>query len=190
VGSLVPGPEAPSASAEPGLSIKPSLSIEPGQDWHIGSLRYFEGAGPLGASLRSAVGGTLPGPLAAVRYASAPAELILAWRSPTETVIMTTDRAAFTAVASRAAEDRSAGYLVDQTGGVRAWRLAGTRARDVLERIGSAGSIPALGEARTGRLAELPVLSISVREGEFLLLVERVYSEHLLGWIDASTADM
>ena len=48
----------------------------------------------------------------------------------------------------------------------------------VLERIGSAGSIPALGEARTGRLAELPVLSLSVREGEFVLLVERVYSEH------------
>ena len=125
----------------------------------------------------------MPGPLAAVRYASAQAELILAWRSPTETLIMTADGAAFAAVASRAAEDRSAGYLVDQTGGVRAWQLAGARARDVLERIGSAGSIPALGEARTGRLAELPVLSLSVREGEFVLLVERVYSEHLLGWI-------
>ena len=73
--------------------------------------------------------------------------------------------------------------------GVRAWQLAGARARDVLERIGSAGSIPAPGEARTGRLAELPVLSLSVREGEFLLLVERVYSEHLLGWISETAAD-
>jgi heterotetrameric sarcosine oxidase gamma subunit len=178
VASRVPGTEAP------------SLSVEPGHDWHIGSLRYFDGAGPMGAMLQSAVGGSLPGPLAAVRYGSDQAEVILAWRSPTETVIMTPDGAAFSAVASRAAEDRSAGYLVDQTGGLRAWQLAGARAREVLERIGSAGSIPALGEARTGRLAELPVLSLSVREGEFVLLVERVYSEHLLGWIDASTADM
>jgi sarcosine oxidase gamma subunit len=164
--------------------------MKPRNDWHVGSLRYFEAAGPLGANLRSPVGGSLPGPLAAVRYGSAGAELILAWRSPTETVIMTADGAAFTAVASRAAEDRSAGYLVDQTGGVRVWQLAGTRARDVLERIGSAGSIPAPGEARAGRLAELPVLSLSVREGEYLLLVERVYGEHLLGWITATTADM
>ena len=167
-----------------------SPSIEPRNDWHVGSLRYFDAGGPLGANLRSPVGGSLPGPLAAVRYERAGTELILAWRSPTETVIMTADGAAFTAVASRAAEDRSAGYLVDQTGGVRVWQLAGTRARDVLERIGSAGSIPAPGEARTGRLAELPVLSLSVREGEYLLLVERVFSEHLLGWIGATTADM
>jgi hypothetical protein len=177
------------ASTAPGPQV-PSLSVEPRHDWQIGSLRYFDGAGSMGANLRSAVGGPLPGPLTAVRYASAQAELILAWRSPTETLIMTADGAAFAAVASRAAEDRSAGYLVEQTGGVRAWQLAGTRARDVLERIGSAGSIPALGESRAGRLAELPVLSISVREGEFVLLVERVYSEHLLGWIDATTADM
>jgi heterotetrameric sarcosine oxidase gamma subunit len=174
----------------PSLSVERGLSVEPMHDWQIGSLRYFDGAGPMGANLRSAVGGSLPGPLAAVRYASAQAELILAWRSPTETLIMTADGAAFAAVGSRAAEDRSVGHLVDQTGGVRAWQLAGARARDVLERIGSAGSIPALGEARTGRLAELPVMSLSVREGEFVLLVERVYSEHLLGWISETVADI
>jgi sarcosine oxidase gamma subunit len=184
VASTVPG------AGVRGLSVEPSLSVEPRDDWQIGSLRYFDSAGPMGANLRSAVGGSLPGPLAAVRYPSAQAELILAWRSPTETLIMTADGATFAAVGSRAAEDRSAGYLVDQTGGVRAWQLAGARARDVLERIGSAGSIPAPGEARTGRLAELPVLSLSVREGEFVLLVERVYSEHLLGWISETAADI
>lgn len=167
----------------------PSLSVEPRHDWQIGSLRYFDGAGPMGSKLRSAVGGALPGPLAAVRYAGAQAEFILAWRSPTETLIMSADAAAFAAVASRASEDRSLGYLVDQTGGVRACQLGGARARDVLERIGSAGSIPALGQARPGRLAELPVLSLSVREGEFVLLVERVHSQHLLGWISETAAD-
>ena len=167
-----------------------NLSVEPKQDWRVGSLRYFGPAATLEANLGSALGGPLPGPLAAVRYVSAQAELSLAWRAPTETLIMTADGAAFAALESRAGEDRSAGYLVDQTGGLRAWQLAGARARDVLERIGSAGSIPALGEARTGRVAELPVLSLSVREGEFVLLVERVYSEHLLGWISDTAADI
>jgi sarcosine oxidase gamma subunit len=167
----------------------PGLTIKPRHDWQIGSLRYFDAAGPMDTNLQSTVGGSLPGPLAAVRYANAQREIILAWRNPTETLIMTADGAAFAAVASRAAEDRSAGYLVEQTGGVWAWQLAGTRAREVLERIGSTGSIPAIGEARTGRLAELPVLSLSVREGEFVLLVERVYSEHLLGWIRETVLD-
>jgi sarcosine oxidase gamma subunit len=144
----------------------------------------------MSANLGGVVGGPLPGPLAAVRYVGTGGELILAWRSPTETLIMTADDVAFGAVASRAAADRSAGYLVDQTGGLRAWQLTGARAREVLERIGSAGSIPAPGAASTGRLAELPVLVLSLREGEFVLLVERIYGEHLLGWIDATTADM
>jgi heterotetrameric sarcosine oxidase gamma subunit len=167
------------------------LSVEPKSEWYIGSLRYFDVAGPLASRLRSVVDGALPGPLAAVRYSSSPsgAELILAWRSPTETLILTADGAAFAAVARVAAEDRSAGYLVDQTGGLGAWRIEGTRAREVLERIGSAASIPAPGEARTSRLAELPVLAASVRADEFLLLVERVYSEHLLGWISETAAD-
>jgi heterotetrameric sarcosine oxidase gamma subunit len=167
------------------------LAVEPKREWYIGSLRYFDVAGPLAANLRSVAGGSLPGPLAAVRYPSAQSagELILAWRSPTETVIMTADGAAFAAVASGAAGDRSAGYLVDQTGGAWAWQISGARARDVLERIGSAASIPAPGEARTGRFAELPVLALSVRAGEFVLLVERVYSEHLVGWISETAAD-
>jgi sarcosine oxidase gamma subunit len=173
-----------------GLSAA-GLSVEPKRQWYIGSLRYFDAAGPLAANLRGVAGGSLPGPLAAVRYPSAQSagELILAWRSPTETVIMTADGAAFAAVANSAAADRSAGYLVDQTGGVWAWQISGARARDVLERIGSAGSIPAPGEARAGRFAELPVLALSVRAGEFLLLVERVYSEHLVGWISETAAD-
>jgi heterotetrameric sarcosine oxidase gamma subunit len=170
----------------------PGLSVEPKGEWYIGSLRYFDAAGPLAANLRSVVGGSLPGPLAAVRYSSTQSagELILAWRSPTETLMMTADGTAFAAVASRAGEDRSAGHLVDQTGGVCAWQISGARARDVLERIGSAASIPAPGEARTSRLAELPVLALSVRAGEFLLLVERVYSEHLIGWISETAADL
>jgi sarcosine oxidase gamma subunit len=159
-------------------------------DWQIGSLRYFsDRAGAVDLNLRSAIG-PLPAPLAAVRYASARAELILAWRSPTETLVMTADAAAFAATGTCAAADRATGYLLDQTGGLRAWRLAGARARDVLERIGSAASIPGLGEARSGRVADLPVLALSVRADEFVLVVERVYSEHLLAWVSETTADI
>jgi len=157
----------------------------------LGSLRYFDPTGPLAANVRSVVGGSLPGPLAAVQFPSPQSggDLILAWRSPTETLIMTADGAAFAAIASGAAKDRSAGCLVDQTGGIRAWQISGALARDVLERSGSTASIPAPGAAHTCRFAELPVLALSVRAGEFLLLVERVYSEHLVGWISETAAD-
>jgi hypothetical protein len=79
--------------------------------------------------------------------------------------------------------------MVVQTGGIRVLRVAGSRARDLLLRLGSAQAIPALGEARTGRLAELQVLTACVQAGEYLLLVERVYANHLLEWVRATVAD-
>ena len=62
------------------------------------------------------------------------------------------------------------------------------RARSAL-RLGSTDAIPALGEARTSRLAELSVMSLCTRPGEILLLVERVYVRHLIGWIRETVAD-
>ena len=53
-------------------------------------------------------------------------------------------------------------------------------------RIGGQGTLPALGEARSSRLAEVPVLAIRVHPGEVLLIVDRVYAEHLKAWIRAS----
>jgi sarcosine oxidase gamma subunit len=173
------------------LSVKVaglSFGLQPAL--HIGSLRYFDAAGPMAANVREVVGGPLPGPRAAVRYAlTSSVEIVLAWRSPTETLIMTTDEAALAAVADRAAPDPSAGCLVDQTGGLRAWQLGGERARDLLVRIGSAASVPAFGEARISRIAELPVLVACVRDDAFCLLAERVYGEHLVGWIRETAAD-
>jgi hypothetical protein len=59
-----------------------------------------------------------------------------------------------------------------------------------LLRLGAATAIPTLGEARSGRLAELQVLTACVNAGEYLLLVERVYAIHLLEWIGATAADL
>jgi sarcosine oxidase gamma subunit len=93
------------------------------------------------------------------------------------------------AVVSAFAADRSDGCLVDQTGGILTLLVAGDRAPDLLSRLGSVDSIPALGEARTSRLAELSVMSLCTRPGEIMLLVERVYARHLFGWIRETVAE-
>ena len=79
--------------------------------------------------------------------------------------------------------------MVDQSGGIRVLRVGGPRARDLLLRLGAASALPQPGEARTARLAELPVLTIGEEAGGYLLLVERVYANHLFEWIHATAAD-
>ena len=81
------------------------------------------------------------------------------------------------------------GCMVDQTGGICVLRVQGVRAGDLLLRLGATTAVPDLGEARSGRLAELHVLTACVQAGEYLLLVERVYADHLIGWIRATAAD-
>ena len=177
-------------SGERGIEAA-DLRVEPQPQFIVGSLRYFDAAGPLSAELARIVGGPLPGPLRAARYPAdgSSDELILAWRGPTETVLMSTSRVMFGRIASCAAEHPAAGCLVEQTGGLRTWRVSGARTRGLLLRVGSNATVPELGEARTSRVAELPVTALCVRPGEVLLLCERVYGPHLLGWISASAAD-
>jgi sarcosine oxidase gamma subunit len=80
--------------------------------------------------------------------------------------------------------------MVDQTGGLCAVRVSGSRAGDMLLRLGSSASSPAVGEARSSRLADLQVLALCVQPGTLILLVERVYLAHLLGWMSATAADL
>lgn len=116
-------------------------------------------------------------------------EWLLAWRSPTETMILTTDAAVLDALAARLADATDA-CLVDQSGGIWVLRLTGSRVADVLLRLGSTTVIPAVGQALTGRLAELTVTAVAVQEGEILLLMDRFYADHLLGWIRETIADL
>jgi hypothetical protein len=175
------------------------LSVRLDETLQIASLRYFDLAGTFVAALDSALGGPMPEPLRAVLRTMGGAgigtagteaadELVLAWRSPTETLLLSHDSVRFTSIAQQAA-DRVDGCMVDQTNGIGAYTVTGVRAPDLLVRLGSTAAIPALGEARTGRLAELTVTSLCVRPGETLLLVERVYSRHLMGWIAATAGD-
>jgi sarcosine oxidase gamma subunit len=167
-----------------GLSVRVQRQVE------VASLRYFDAADRFLAAVRAFLEGPMPAPLRALRAeaASGGARFILLWRSPTETLLLSYDPAAFAELDERVASEVD-GCMVVQTGSIRVLRVAGPKARDLLLRLGSASALPALGEARTGRLAELQVLTACVQAGEYLLLVERVYANHLLDWIRATVAD-
>jgi hypothetical protein len=160
--------------------------LEAGDDprVHIAALRCFEPRGPFADAAQAAVGIALPEPLAA----AAVAKFILAWLRPTETLALTADPAALRELADRL-EGAVGGHLVDLSGGLRVLRLAGARVDDLMARLGSSAGAPRLNEARRGRLADVPVLSLSVRAGEVLLAVDRAYAAHLLEWIGVTLAD-
>ena len=151
---------------------------------HVATLRYFTRDGPFGDAVRGATGMPLPAAL----EARDEAQLILAWRSPTETLCITrsaTRLAEFGARLAACAE----GCMVELTGGLRVVRLTGLGIADLLCRLGGTASAPAPGEAKRSRMADVPVLAISLRAGETLLVVDRVYLPHLLGWIRETLLD-
>ena len=168
-----------------------ALSVADEPAYLVASLRYFDSTGRFAAAASEALGRSLAEPLRAVQveYSAGGVQFILAWRSPSENLLLCSSQAAFSAVATQLAAAVD-GCMVDQTGGIRVVRVAGSRARDLLLRLGAATALPDLGEARTGRLAELSVLTLCVRPSEYLLLVERVYAHHLLEWIHATAADI
>ena len=178
------------ADVEAGISVA-GLSVRPDRSLRIGSLRYFDAAGAFVTTMAAAIGGPMPKALHAVRHATGAngSEVVLAFRSPTETLLLCRDLEQFALLELHAA-GRSDGCLVVQTSGLCAWTITGARTRELLTRLGATSAIPALGEARTGRLAELSATTLCVRPGEIILLVERVYSRHLMEWIAATVGDL
>ncbi len=69
-------------------------------------------------------------------------------------------------------------------------RVCGPRTNDLLARLGADTVIPELGEARTGRLAELQATAVRIQADEVLLIIERVYADHMLEWINVTAADL
>ena len=140
------------------------LSVSLDRSLSVASLRHFAaGAGFAG----DIIGAPLPERLQAVAVASG----ILAWRSPTETLVVSQDAGRFAALEAGLV-GRTDVSFVDQTGGIWIWRITGERASEVL-----------------ARLAELTVMALCMRAGEILLLVDRVYSAHLMGWVRETVAD-
>jgi sarcosine oxidase gamma subunit len=169
----------------------PGLYVAVESGWQIASLRYFDHAGGFAGAVREAVGRPMPEPLRAIRIAHSEDHdhFVLAWRSPTETLLLCQSRVALAELQRRLA-DREDGCMVDQTGGVCVIRMRGQRIRELLPRLGASTAVPRLGDALSSRCAEVHVLTACVQEGEFLSLVERVYAAHLLEWIRVTAADL
>jgi heterotetrameric sarcosine oxidase gamma subunit len=156
----------------------------------VASLRYFDRAGRFVGILEQVLGEPLPQPQrAALTAAGKAAQSVLAWRSPTETLLLCSGAAVLAELGQRLA-GAADGCMVDQTGGITVVRVRGPRAAELLQRLGAVTAIPALGEARGGRLAEVHVLTVCVQHEAYLLFVERVYAAHLTEWIRLTLADL
>lgn len=168
----------------------PGLEIETEVPLHAATLRYFESAaGPFAAAVASATGTPLPAPLAVTVLPAGPAGgAVLAWVRPTETLALSEEAAPVVRLREELA-DAAGGYVVDLSGGLRAFRIRGPRWAQLLSRLGSGAVGLRLNEARRGRLADVPVLALSIRTEEALLVVDRAYAAHLGGWIGQTLAD-
>lgn len=151
---------------------------------HAATLRYFEPGGAFAA----AAAGILQIPLPLPLTAAAKGGMILAWLRPTETLLLCDTDEPLADLSRRLANVRG-GHIVDLSGGVQVLRLQGPRVAHLLDRLGSMAVALPLNGARRGRLADVPVLALSVLAGEVLLVVERAYAGHLSEWIDATLAD-
>jgi len=154
--------------AESSAQIEPlqgaGLTVHRDETLQAATLRYFGGDGAFAAALREVSGVALP------------------------EVLLLAGELALSELEARLAQAAD-GCLVNLTGGLKVLRVTGEGIPDLLCRLGGTGSIPQLGEARRSRLADVPVLALSVRPGEMLLLVDRAYAEHLMGWIRETLLD-
>jgi heterotetrameric sarcosine oxidase gamma subunit len=179
------------------------LSVRIDSAMRAASLRYFATDGAVAAAVSAVTGATLPGNLQA-KQAGAVArsgtgeaavtrpletDWTLAWRSPDETLCFTRDGARLAELQTRVA-GAADGCLVDLSSGLTVMRVSGERVAELLCRLGGTASVPSVGEARRSRLADVPVLALCVREGETLLVLDRSYAPHLLGWIRETLADL
>ena len=182
-GADATGAENGSALEAGGVAVR----VDPGAK--TASLRYFDADGGFTSRMAEVLGGPIPSPLEAVlhRFADEP-DVLMAWRSPTETLVIGGGDAR-RATIERHASGSTEGCFVDQTGGIVMLTVSGERTGDLLSRLGSNSVIPRPGQAHTARFAELAVTAVCVRPGEVHLLVERVYVRHLVAWIRETLAD-
>jgi heterotetrameric sarcosine oxidase gamma subunit len=169
----------------------PELLVAIDEDVRAASLRYFASmAGGISGSIEAAVRLSLPGALKATRVSTDGRQetSILAWLSPTETLLLSTNDVRFDQLA--ACTTVAGGYFVDQTDGFSVIKLTGKGAEDLLIRIGLSDSFPDLGEAKRSRMADISVLALRVCREETLLVVNRTYTEHLMNWIRVSALDV
>jgi sarcosine oxidase gamma subunit len=165
------------------------VAVEP--RLQVASLRYFDAQGAFARLLRDITGLTLPDSLCAL---SSTADLrseaiILAWRSPTETLMISNAPGLIETLQSAAATVTD-GCIVDQRGGALVFRASGESVADLFARVGGHGACPASGESLRTRMADVAVLAVKVQPEETLLMVERSYAPHLMAAMRLSAADL
>jgi heterotetrameric sarcosine oxidase gamma subunit len=163
------------------------LSVRVDETLQVATLRYFAPDGAFAQAVHEVTGLALPQTQQALTASDG--QLILAWRSPTETLCLAGDSARLAQITARLT-GLADGCFVNLSGGVKVVRVSGTRVSELLCRLGGTGSIPRPGEARRSRMADVPVLAVSLTTGETLLVVDRAYAEHLTGWIRETLLDV
>jgi hypothetical protein len=148
----------------------PGLRVEPARAVPAAALRYFTRTGEFAAALGAQ-------------------ELTLAWRSPSETLCLAATPERLSQLHAHLGEHAD-GCLLELTGALDLVALSGSRIVELLMRLGGTASLPAKGQARRSRMADVPVLAIALETARVQLVLERTYSEHLLGWIDATLTDL
>jgi hypothetical protein len=171
--------------------LSPGLRVSFDERIHVASLRYFDSRGAFSHTVSRVVGLELPNICRASVGAGGigPDRTILAWRSPTETLLLSDETTLIEQLEGEAALHPD-GCIVELTGGACVVRADGEAVPELFTRIGGQATWPGLGEARRSRLADVPVLALQVQLGEILLVLDRVYVEHLMSWIRATAADL
>src|SRR5207253_9236496 len=132
------------------------LAVRMEEGMQAATLRYFEAGGAFAAAVREATGAALPQPLEAAQ--SADGQLTLAWRSPTETLLLTPSAERLAQLEARLASAPD-GCLVNLSGGLEVLRGTGEPLADLLCRLGGTAPVPRPGEARRPRLPDRPLLA-------------------------------
>lgn len=169
----------------------PGLDVELQRRFLAASLRYFQRDGAFAGLVRRVTGLNLPADLGANLVTGAAEQHItlLAWRSPSETTLLTTDARLLDDLQTAAAAF-SDGCVVNQRGGLLVLRARGEAVPDLVARRAGHGAMPAIGEARRTRFADVAVLIVKVRAEETLFVIERVYAPHVMASIRVSAADL
>jgi heterotetrameric sarcosine oxidase gamma subunit len=169
---------SPERQESAGLAVRVEANVP------CAALRYFSRAGGFAAAL-GAAGVRLP---ETGQAWAAGGQLTLAWRSPSETLCVARDEARLAQLRDTVTQATD-GCCVELTGALTLLSLTGPRVADLIARLGGSASLPGRGEARRSRMADVPVLALCVTDAEVQLLLDRVYAEHLLGWIRETLLD-
>ena len=153
------------------------------------ALRHLPGAGDdLAAALRAA----------GVTAAPAPGHVVgqgpwALWRSPSEVLLLATERPAAEAALAALAPlgPATLACAIDQSDGTLALELQGPLVDDLLRRLIDSGSLPGVsGSAVRARLADIAVVLVRCQAKDVWLLTDRSHEHYLASWLAHAGAAM